>query len=134
MKESTKYLLYAGLIVAFLFYTARVYTLPAQGNIHTTQALEGKMIWQQKNCNACHQLYGLGGYLGPDLTNIYSDPNKGSEYIKAFVRAGTSSMPAFQLSDAEINSLLVFLQDVDACGKASPKTFKTNWNGTIERK
>ena len=92
---------------------------------------EGKMLWQQHNCNACHQVYGLGGYLGPDLTNVYSI--KGPAYIRAFLQNGTVIMPNFQLTEQETVALLAFLQDIDASGKSDPRTFIINNNGTIHQ-
>ncbi|MGB4844425.1 MAG: cytochrome c [Ferruginibacter sp.] len=121
------------LLVSFLSYTAFLYTdLPVKYNPAKNDADAGKLVWQQYNCNACHQVYGLGGYLGPDLTNVYS--LRGQEYIKAFVKTGTGAMPQFFLSDEETISLLSFLKDIDASGKADPKTFTLNYDGTIEQK
>nr|WP_088227017.1 c-type cytochrome [Desulfosporosinus sp. FKB] len=34
------------------------------------QAVEGKLVWQKHNCISCHTLFGNGGYVGEDLTNI----------------------------------------------------------------
>lgn len=121
------------LLVAFLSYTAFIYTdLPVKYKLENENGDAGKLVWQKYNCNACHQIYGLGGYLGPDLTNIYS--LKGNEYIKAFLKTGTRAMPQFNLSDEETSSLLSFLKDIDASGKADPKTFTPNYDGTIEQK
>ena len=69
----------------------------------TEETSNGKMIWQQYNCTACHQVYGLGGYLGPDLTNTFS--LKGPEYIAAFLKSGTVTMPDFHLKENEIDAL-----------------------------
>lgn len=91
----------------------------------------GKMVWQQYNCNACHQVYGLGGYLGPDLTNEYS--KRGPAFIQAFLKTGTGAMPLFHLTETETKSLLSFLKDIDASGKADPKTFTLNYDGTIKQ-
>ena len=121
------------LIVSFLSYTAFLYTdLPVKYNPSKKYEGAGKPVWQQYNCNACHQVYGLGGYLGPDLTNVYS--LRGQEYIKAFLKTGTGAMPKFSLSNEETHSLLSFLKDIDASGKADPKTFTLNYDGTIEQK
>ncbi len=119
--------------LAFLFsiYTWFVYQLPVNEEVEP-EALKGKMIWQEKNCTACHQLYGLGGFLGPDLTNVYS--TMGPEYIKAFARNGTSIMPAFALSDEELSFLTAFLQHVDATGHSDPRQFKISLDGTIDTK
>lgn len=120
------------LLVAFLSYTGFLYTdLPVKYNPDKKTEDAGKLVWQKYNCNACHQVYGLGGYLGPDLTNIYS--LRGQEYIKAFLKTGTGAMPLFYLSDEETSSLLSFLKDIDASGKADPKTFTLNHDGTIEQ-
>ena len=129
-----KILVYLTLVMFFLFYTWNLYQLPVSEKDNTNSVMEGKRVWQQKNCNACHQIYGLGGFLGPDLTNAYSSQGKGPEYIKAFIQNGTVTMPAFQLTEKEVNSLLAFLQHADASGTSSPKTFNANWNGTIEHK
>jgi nitric oxide reductase subunit C len=110
-----------------------IYTQPVVVASQTSaDPVMGKMIWQERNCSACHQLYGLGGFLGPDLTNVYSATGKGPLYIKVFVRSGTTVMPSFDLSDKELEHLAAFLAHVDASGKADPKTFKRNVSGTIE--
>ncbi len=92
-------------------------------------SIEGKNIWQEKNCASCHQLYGLGGHLGPDLTNVASKRHK--EYIKSFLKTGTKVMPNFNLSDSEINALLAFFEYIDKTGSSDPKSFELNVDGTI---
>ena len=80
----------------------------------TADAIKGKVLWQQKNCIACHQLYGLGGYLGPDLTYITSDPSRGKLYAAAFLKSGGTTMPNFHFSDTEIASIIAYLSYADA--------------------
>lgn len=70
----------------------------------------GKIIFQNKNCIACHQLYGLGGFMGPDLTYICFEPGKGKEYARAFIVNGTARMPDFNLTDKEASYLIAFLE------------------------
>src|SRR5688572_24774030 len=65
------------------------------------RAIAGKNLWQTYNCNSCHQLYGLGGYLGPDLTNVYAASGKGPEYIKGFLNSGVGAMPQFHFTEKE---------------------------------
>ncbi len=79
-------------------------------------AIEGEQLFQQNNCTACHQLFGLGGYLGPDLTNIISNKNKGPLYAKAFLNSGIKSMPKFNFTEQEQEALVQFLTEVDQCG------------------
>jgi nitric oxide reductase subunit C len=106
------------LVSVFSFYNFAIYK--GEGTKGETQlsekALQGQQIWQQNNCFSCHQLYGLGGYLGPDLTNVFSSENKGPEYIKAFLNSGVKSMPKFHFSETEKEAIVTFLQEVDRSG------------------
>lgn len=127
-----KILILAFLLTAFLTYTGFIYLeLPVKSKPVLNEADAGKMVWQQYNCNACHQVYGLGGYLGPDLTNVYT--TRGATYIQAFLKTGTGAMPQFHLSEQETSSLLSFLKAIDATGNADPKSFTFNYDGTIEQ-
>ena len=65
------------LFVCFIAFSVWIYTIPlfspsqySEKELHLVA--EGRLVWQKYNCHTCHQLYGLGGYLGPDLTNVYS--------------------------------------------------------------
>jgi len=92
---------------------------------------KGKKLWQEKNCNSCHQIYGLGGYLGPDLTNVYSQ--RSEAFIKVFLQTGTNIMPAFNLNEEQMNQLMAYFKSIDSTGIASPAKLKPNYDGTIER-
>ena len=94
-------------------------------------ALEGEHIWQENNCMACHQLYGLGGYLGPDLTNVISNPSKGKEYVKAFFNSGVKSMPKFNFSEEEKEALASFLEHVDNTGFYPNKNAEFDYSGWV---
>jgi len=120
------------LLFTFFGYSFYLYTtLPVKYDAEKKEEDMGKLVWQKYNCTACHQVYGLGGYLGPDLTNVYS--LKGKEYINVFLKIGKGAMPQFQLSVTENSALLAFLKDIDKSGKADPKTFTINHDGTIEQ-
>jgi nitric oxide reductase subunit C len=117
------------MLTVFLAYSLYLYLfLPHQAN-ENAAVTEGKLLWQKHNCNACHQVYGLGGYLGPDLTNVHSA--RGPEYIRAFLKGGTATMPNFNLTEEEITYLTVYLKDIDASGSSDPRQFKTLPDGTI---
>ena len=110
-----KALLYVFLLIGFFSYSFIVYVDGTSTCRETMmpEAIQGKLVFQKYNCIACHQLYGLGGYLGPELTTVMSQPGKGDAYCRAFIQSGTPRMPKLGLSEAEIHSVLVYLQYID---------------------
>lgn len=92
------------------------------------------MVWQKYNCQSCHQLYGLGGYLGPDLTNLVSQQGKSDEYIAGIIRSGTKQMPAFSITDDELQQLIQFLNTINLSGKANPSDYKISPDGMFYEK
>ncbi len=107
------------LLVAYCSYSCLVYAFSAKDNDRPSAAASsGFEHWQANNCQACHQLYGLGGYMGPDLTNIISDSTKGAIYAAAFIKAGSAKMPNFNLPDTAVNELVAFLVWVDKSGRS----------------
>ncbi len=125
------------LCLLFLSYSYCIYFKPlsikSTSNFNIHKASAGRLVWQKYNCQSCHQLYSLGGYLGPDLTNIISQPNKGEVFIKAMLVSGIKQMPSFHLSPNEMNLLLEFLKSVDASGSSDPRKWKVNTIGMIEK-
>ena len=107
------------LVLLYAGYSLLIYTKGTQENIVLSKpeliaVSKGKELYQQYNCQSCHQLYGLGGYLGPDLTTAYSDAGRGKNYIKAMLRSGGSRMPDFHFSGQEIEHLTAYLKYVDS--------------------
>jgi nitric oxide reductase subunit C len=100
---------------SFVVYTDG--TAVKKGKLNGPQAVKGHLLYQEYNCTACHQLYGLGGYLGPDLTNVMSAPGKGEVYVGAILQSGTSRMPNFHFSKDDIEALSAYLRRVDESGK-----------------
>jgi len=124
-------LLFLGAV--FALYTVYVWTDGTdvrQGPAPSAKAMSGMALFQSKNCVACHQFYGLGGHLGPDLTNVVSAPGKGIDYAKEFIRNGTATMPDFKFNENQIAALIAFLKYVDQSGTYAPRRSKPNWNGT----
>lgn len=119
MLQSSKYLIIlSALVCAFSIYNFIIYTSKSEyKNIHLSEkAMHGETIWLKNNCNSCHQIYGLGGYLGPDVTNVYSKKDKGEKYIKTIVNSGIQSMPKFNFSEAEKEQLVQFFKEIDQTG------------------
>ena len=124
IKVSIIFILLCGV---FLIYSFSIYIIPfkekAAVGFDPGQAAFGRLVWQKHNCQSCHQLYGLGGYLGPDLTNIISNPQKGEVVIAPLVKYGVKQMPAFDLTDYELSVLIQFLKSTDASGISDPRNF-----------
>ena len=114
-----KIVAFISLFVAYLLYSIIVYTKGTEKNIAVSaqeqiNIKKGSLLFQQYNCTACHQLYGLGGYLGPELTTAYSDPGRGELFMKIFLKAGGRRMPNYHFKEEEVNALISFLKHVDA--------------------
>lgn len=122
------------MVLAFAVYSLMVYMRIDEGKIVSApdiQIKKGWQLWQNKNCQSCHQLYGLGGYMGPDLTNVCSI--KGRSYAATFIRYGTGKMPNFHFNDSETQDLVAFLAWVDKSGKAKPSADLVHWWGVQNR-
>jgi nitric oxide reductase subunit C len=117
-KRKNNILIISILIILFGVYNVLIYSsYDCKTPIKlSTRALQGQKLWQNNSCWSCHQVYGLGGYLGPDLTNIYSSPNKGRSYIKAFLNSGVKSMPKFNFSEEEKEAIVSYLKHIDSTG------------------
>jgi len=117
-KRQKNFIIISVLLALLCVYNGLVYTSnnckkPVKLSL---EASHGQQLWQNNNCWSCHQVYGLGGYLGPDLTNVYSSPHKGPNYIKAFLNSGIKSMPKFNFSENEKNAIVAYLKLIDSTG------------------
>lgn len=132
LSDLHKAILATVLVTAFLGYSFGLYyELPSHTATMSAEAERGKMLWQKYNCTACHQIYGLGGFLGPDLTNEYS--LRGPDMIKAFLTVGNNTMPEYHFSDQDISAMTAYLRHIDSTGVSDPRTFKINVDGTITK-
>ncbi len=136
--ESIKQLAFPLLCVIFIIYSWMVYTTDSnfdKGSQHLSyEVIKGKRLFQKYNCISCHQIYGLGGYLGPDLTNVISAHGKGELYASAIIKYGTLIMPNMSLSDKEVEEVLAYLKYIDKTGKSPATNFNVSWIGTVEPK
>mgnify|MGYP003393086175 CR=1 FL=1 len=118
------------LCLLFGVYTALVYGSGQGKNDEPADATirSGMSTWQEQNCQSCHQLYGLGGYMGPDLTNTFT--SKGGPRIRTFIRYGTGRMPSHALNETEIEGLVAFLGWVASTGTSKVPPEAVHWSGT----
>lgn len=121
--------------VAFVFYSSYVYTAGTEA-AHvppmSEPARHGQALFQEHNCIACHQFYGLGGYMGPDLTNVIS--NRGAAYAGVFIANGTTRMPNLGINAEDTAALVSYLEFVDTTGTYPPQDYEVTWYGTVQQK
>lgn len=109
-------LLMGALVGAFCGQTALVYlddTADERQQLSEI-ASRGRRIWHQRNCQVCHQVYGFGGFLGPDLTN--AAPRLTRQRLDEILTAGNAQMPAFHLRPDEIDGIEAYLRELDKTG------------------
>jgi nitric oxide reductase subunit C len=78
------------------------------------EGVVGRRLWHEHNCQVCHQLYGFGGFLGPDLTN--AAPRLTRARLDEVLTIGTGQMPAFRFDGDQITALETFLHEMNATG------------------
>ena len=110
-----KLLVFAILFISYIAYSSWVYTKGTdRASIMTQQQQYGKALYQEYNCQSCHQLFGLGGFLGPELTTVISDANRGPQYARILLENGATRMPNFHFTQKEVNAIIAYLTYVDA--------------------
>ena len=105
------FFLQTGLVYQDLFQEVRSPEFSEQGK-------EGLRLWRENNCHTCHQIYGYGGFLGPDLTNLMS--RRPDEDLTTVLSDGRKQMPAFHFTEAEQAAIQEFLREVDQTGTSIP--------------
>ena len=131
----TKLIVFVCLFITFIAYTSWVYTKGTnKASAMNVQQQLGKKIWQQYNCQSCHQIFGLGGYLGPELTTNFgaatmsvTDSSQYKTYAKIILQNGSIRMPKFNLSPAEIDAVLAYLKYVDDNAFSYKKNYKNEY-------
>ncbi len=107
----------AGLLTCLVVQTALVYSDDPSGVRLEGESLEGARTWHAQAGRPCHQLYGFGGFLGPDLTNAASSLGAGFDRrLTSVLTAGPGAMPVYSLDEAEITGIAAFLRAMDRTG------------------
>ncbi|MDP7062189.1 MAG: cytochrome c [Planctomycetota bacterium] len=102
------------LVLCFICQSYLVYTDSTESRVLVGEELAGRRVWLANNCQACHQLYGFGGFLGPDLTNAASRLQK--PQLAALLALGEGQMPRFDLPEEEVEALWSFLRAMNETG------------------
>lgn len=73
----------------------------------------GKQVYEDKACNACHMINGVGGKIGPDLS-VYGLQRTRAWMIQHHLNprslVGGSIMPDFEYSQSELEALGLYLE------------------------
>ncbi|HEX6813290.1 MAG TPA: cytochrome c [Planctomycetota bacterium] len=116
MKVTHRKIMMASLVLAFVGQSTLVYT-DATADAHPrleATALRGRQLWLDNNCQACHQIYGFGGFLGPDLTNAAARIDR--KRLETMLTVGSGQMPAWHFSKDQIDAIEAFLRAIDRTG------------------
>ncbi len=88
----------------------------------TESVRHGKEIWEEHSCINCHSLLGEGAYFAPELGNVWQrfggleNPAAARQGLKGWMRAqplripGRRQMPAYDLTEEELDALIDFLE------------------------
>ena len=98
------------LVAAFVVQTALVYSDERQEPL-SADALSGRELWHANACQVCHQVYGQGGFLGPDLTNASSYLDNAR--LDLLLKEGSGQMPAFGFTDEQVSHMAAYLKALD---------------------
>jgi len=117
----------ASLLVAFVGQTTLVYTDDTADRTPPLSELAnaGRRLWHEHNCQACHQTYGFGGFLGPDLTNAGRRLTiaRLTEVLDVGPTKGTTQMPAFHMNEEQVEAIHTYLIELDKTGIGVPRAF-----------
>jgi len=102
------------LALCFACQTYLVYADTTETRVLEGEELAGRRVWLANNCQACHQLYGFGGFLGPDLTNAASRLQK--PQLADRLALGEGQMPKYDLPEDEVTALWEFLSAMNETG------------------
>jgi len=88
----------------------------------TPEVRHGKEVWEKHSCINCHSLLGEGAYFAPEIGNVWlryggaSNPESARMGLKAWIRIqptgvpGRRQMPAYDLSEEELDALIDFFE------------------------
>lgn len=109
-EPTSKKVLLAVLVASFAFQTGLVYSDDVD-LVLSEDAVEGRKLFHDGTCQVCHQLWGQGGFLGPDLTNAASRVDE--TRLASLLTVGSGQMPAFDYTDEQIRQMRAFLEEID---------------------
>lgn len=107
---SSKKIMLSALVACFALQTGLVYSDDVD-IVLSADAVEGRKLFHDGSCQVCHQLWGQGGFLGPDLTNAASRVDE--TRLASLLTVGSGQMPAFDYDADELRYMRAFLEEID---------------------
>lgn len=107
---SAKKTMLAVLVASFAVQTGLVYSDDVDITL-SEDAVAGRKLFHDGSCQVCHQLWGQGGFLGPDLTNAASRVDE--TRLSSLLTVGSGQMPAFGYSTEQVRLMSAFLREID---------------------
>lgn len=98
------------LVACFAVQTGLVYSDDVD-IVLSEDAVAGRKLFHDGACQVCHQLWGQGGFLGPDLTNAASRVDE--TRLASLLTVGSGQMPAFDYDAEELRVMMAFLREID---------------------
>jgi ubiquinol-cytochrome c reductase cytochrome b subunit len=83
----------------------------------TALQIEGQRVYKEVNCGYCHTINGIGGAVGPDLSNIASTltPDRITAYLtNPDAMVPNTLHPKLQFTPEELNGLTAYLSTLGA--------------------
>jgi ubiquinol-cytochrome c reductase cytochrome b subunit len=70
---------------------------------------DGPTLFRERGCAQCHEIRGVGGHKGPDLSGVGRRMKKDALYTQ--IEQGSASMPPFGgvIEESEITALVKYL-------------------------
>ena len=113
-------------IVCVVYLTAMAYSEAAPYNktilvpskALTEQQQSGLRLYVERECSYCHNILGQGGHrTGPDMSNMVRK-ERTSAYLAEYIKKSqskmpSSTMPAYDLTQAELDALAAFILSLD---------------------
>lgn len=97
--------------LTWLAFTAEV-PMTREGRNLTAAEAAGQSLYDRFGCSTCHTVGDVGGDRGPELTSFGTRPDAQERVLLHFTGIGgppESTMPGYQLSEAELRSLAAYL-------------------------
>ena len=109
-QPSAKKIMLAVLVASFAVQTGLVYSDDVDIRL-SEDAVAGRKLYHDGSCQVCHQLWGQGGFLGPDLTNAASRVDE--TRLSSLLTVGSGQMPAFGYTPEQVRLMGAFLSEID---------------------